>query len=101
MATFVVLGNWTAEGAKAYADAPARAKANVEAAAAMGGRIVGTYWTLGQYDFVSIIEAPSDESMTAAILLNGARGFGRTVTMRAFTMSEFEGIIGQAKAAGG
>ena len=74
MATFVVLGNWTAEGAKAYADAPARARANVEAAAAMGGRIVGTYWTLGQYDFVSIIEAPSDESVTVGLLLNGARG---------------------------
>jgi uncharacterized protein with GYD domain len=50
---------------------------------------------------VSIIEAPSDEAVTAGILLNGARGFARTVTMRAFTMSEFEGIIGQAKAAGG
>ena len=59
MATFVVLGNWTAEGVKAYADAPARAKANEAAAAAMGGRIVATYWTLGKYDFVSIIEAPS------------------------------------------
>src|SRR3990170_2079917 len=79
----------------------ARARANAEAAAAVGGRIVGTYWTLGQYDFVSIIEAPSDEAVTAGILLNGARGFGRTVTMRAFTTSEFEGIIGQAKAAGG
>jgi uncharacterized protein with GYD domain len=97
MATFVVLGNWTAEGAKAYADAPARARANVEAAAAMGGRVVGTYWTLGQYDFVSIIEAPSDESVTAGILLNGARGYSHTVTMRAFTMDEFEGIIGQQR----
>ena len=75
MATFIVLGSWTAEGAKAYADAPARAKANAEAAAAMGGRIVATYWTLGKYDFVSIIEAPSDEAMTAGLLVAAARGF--------------------------
>ena len=100
MATFVVLGNWTAEGAKAYADAPARARANAEAAAAMGGRIVATYWTLGKYDFVSIIEAPSDESVTVGMLINGARGFSRTVTMRAFTMDEMEGIVAQASAAG-
>ena len=100
MATFVVLGNWTAEGAKAYADAPARARANVESAAAMGGRVVGTYWTLGQYDFVSIIEAPSDEALTVGMLLNGARGFSRTETLRAFTMDEMEGIVAQAKAAG-
>lgn len=100
MATFVVLGNWTAEGVKAYADAPARAAAAAAAAEAMGGRIVGTYWTLGRYDFVSIIEAPSDESVTVGMLLNGARGFGRTETLRAFTTSEFEGIVAQAKAAG-
>jgi uncharacterized protein with GYD domain len=100
MATFVVLGNWTAEGAKAYADSPNRAKANAEAAAAMGGRVVATYWTLGQYDFVSIIEAPSDESLTVGMLLSGARGFSRTETLRAFTQAEFEGIVGQAKAAG-
>lgn len=99
MATFVVLGNWTAEGAKAYADAPARARANEEAAAAMGGRIVATYWTLGKYDFVTIIEAPSDELVTVGMLLNGARGFSRTLTMRAFTMDEMEGIVAQAKAA--
>src|SRR3990172_7287089 len=101
MATFVVLGKWTAEGAKAFADAPARAKANAEAAAAMGGRIVATYWTLGRYDFVSIIEAPSDESLTVGILANAARGFSHTETLRAFTMSEFEGIVSQAKAAAG
>ena len=101
MATFIVLGNWTAEGAKAYAEAPSRARANAEAAAAMGGRIVATYWTLGKYDFVSIIEAPSDESVTAGLLVAGARGFARSVTMRAFTMDEMEGIVSQAVAAGG
>jgi uncharacterized protein with GYD domain len=100
MATFVVLGNWTAEGVKAYADSTARAKANEAAAAAMGGRVVATYWTLGKYDFVSIIEAPSDESVTVGMLVSGARGFSRTVTMRAFTMDEMDGIIAQAKAAG-
>ena len=101
MPTFVVLGNWTAEGAKAYADAPARARANDEAAVAMGGRIVATYWTLGKYDFVSIIEAPSAESLTVGLLLAGARGFARSVTMRAFTMDEFAAITAQAQAAGG
>jgi uncharacterized protein with GYD domain len=95
-----VLGSWTAEGVKAYADAPARAKANAEAAAAMGGRIVANYWTLGKYDFVSIIEAPSDEVVTAGLLVAAARGFARSVTMRAFTMDEFEGIVAQAKPPG-
>ena len=66
----------------------------------MGGRIVANYWTLGKYDFVSIIEAPSDEVVTAGLLVAAARGFARSVTMRAFTMDEFEGIVAQAKPPG-
>ena len=101
MATFVILGNWTEQGAKAFADAPARARANEQAAAAMGGRVVGTYWTLGQYDFVSIIEAPDDAAAAAGLLVLGAAGNARTVTLRAFAQSEMEAIVATAKAAGG
>ena len=101
MATFIILGNWTEQGAKKYAEAPARAKANVAAVAAMGGRVVGTYWTLGAYDFVSIVEAPDDTTVTAGLLVLGAAGNARTVTMRAFDSSEMEKIVATAKAAGG
>ena len=101
MAAFIVLGNWTAEGIKAYADAPARAKANNEAAAAMGGRVIGTWWTMGPYDFVSIIETPDAESATVGMLLSGARGFARTMTMRAFSEDEMAAVVATAKAAAG
>jgi uncharacterized protein with GYD domain len=101
MATFVILGNWTEQGAKNFAEAPARAEANRAAAAAMGGRVVGTYWTLGPYDFVSIVEAPDDESLTAGMLVLGAAGNARSVTMRAFDSAELEAIIAMTKTAGG
>lgn len=101
MATFVILGNWTEQGIKAYADAPARAKANETATAAMGGRLVATYWTLGSYDFVSIVEAPDEETLTAGLLVLGAAGNARTVTMRAFDSAELTKIIATAQAAGG
>jgi uncharacterized protein with GYD domain len=101
MATFVILGNWTEQGAKDFAGAPARAKANEAAAAAMGGRVVSTYWTMGPYDFVSIIEAPDDATATAGLLVLGAAGNARTVTMRAFGGAEMEAIIAAAKSAGG
>ena len=101
MATFIVLGNWTAQGAKDFAGAPARAKAQEAAAAAMGGRVVGTYWTLGPHDFVSIVEAPDDAAITAGMLVLGAAGNARTVTMRAFGSAEMEAIIAATKAAGG
>ncbi|MBM4408275.1 MAG: GYD domain-containing protein [Chloroflexi bacterium] len=99
MATFVILGNWTEKGAAEFARAPARARANEAAAAAMGGRIVATYWTLGQYDFVSIVEAPSDELMTAGLQATGAGGTSHTETLRAFDIGEMESIIGTAQSA--
>jgi uncharacterized protein with GYD domain len=34
-------------------------------------------------------------------LLSGARGFARTMTMRAFSEDEMAGLVGQAKAAAG
>jgi uncharacterized protein with GYD domain len=100
MATFVVLGKWTEHGSKDYASATDRARANAKAAAAMGGRIVATYWCLGEYDFVAIVEAPSDESMVVGSLIAGSQGTIKTATMRAFTVDEMDGIIAQAKAAG-
>jgi len=101
MATFIVLGNWTEKGAKEFADAPARSKANDAAAKAMGGRIVATYWTMGQFDFVTIVETPSDEAMAAGTLAAGAAGTSRAVTMRAFDVSEMEAIVATVKAATG
>jgi uncharacterized protein with GYD domain len=101
MATFIILGNWTEQGVKNFAGATARAKANEAAVAAMGGRVVGTYWTLGSYDFVSIVEAPDDATVTAGLLVLGAAGNARTVTLRAFGSSEMDKIIAAAKAAAG
>jgi len=101
MATFIILGNWTEKGAKDFADAPARARANEAAVTAMGGKLIGTWWTLGSYDFVSILEAPDDATVTAGLLVLGAGGNVRTVTMRAFSLSEMEAIVSAAKSAGG
>lgn len=100
MATFIVLGNWTEQGVKEYANAPARARANAEAAQAMGGKIVATYWCLGQYDFVTVVEAPTDESMVVGNLIAASRGTVRTTTMRVFTIDEMDAIVKAAQAAG-
>ena len=49
-----------------------------------------------RYDLVTIIEAPDDETATAALLALGAQGSVRTTTMRAFSASEMRGIIAKA-----
>jgi uncharacterized protein with GYD domain len=61
-----------------------------------GVSFTDVYWTVGQYDLVAIIDAPDDETATAALLALGAQGGIRTTTMRGFSASEMRGIIAKA-----
>jgi len=59
----------------------------------MGGKLVGFYSVMGEYDYVGISEAPSDEVITAFLLALGADGNVRTTTLKAFTTEEFVEIV--------
>jgi uncharacterized protein with GYD domain len=39
-----------------------------------GGRLIGYYVTFGEYDFLTIAEAPSKTQMAAALLAAASRG---------------------------
>jgi uncharacterized protein with GYD domain len=93
MPTYVVLLNWTDQGIRNVKDSLERAKAAAALAEQMGGRFKETYWTLGPYDVVALIEAPDDETATAFALATSAQGNIRTTTLRAFDQGEFQQII--------
>ena len=98
MAHFVVLGKWTSQGVAAYKDTVARSDAVDKMMKSNGGRVVDIYWTLGKYDFVAVMEAPDDATMTAILLRIGAQGNVSTATMRAFDKSEMKAVIAKASA---
>jgi uncharacterized protein with GYD domain len=54
------------------------------------------YWTVGPYDLVGIVEAPDDETATAALLSVAGQGNIRTTTLRAFSASEMRRMIEKA-----
>jgi len=85
--SFVVLGNWTEQGIRSVQDAPKRVKDTHSMVEKAGGRMQ-LFYTLGKYDFVSIIEVPSDDDMMAILLCLGSMGNIRTVTMKAWTEAE-------------
>jgi uncharacterized protein with GYD domain len=95
MATYIVLGNYTDQGIRNIKDAPKRTEAVKEMARKTGVTIKETFWTLGTYDFVSLIEAPNDETIIAFGMSVGALGNVRTQTLRAFSATEMAGIIGK------
>ena len=95
VATFVVLINWTEQGVKGYKDSASRADAARQAFQGLGVSLEEIWWTLGPYDIVSVIEAPDDETMTAAMLQLSSAGNIRTTTMRAFSRDEFSSLVGK------
>ncbi|MBI0296030.1 GYD domain-containing protein [Streptomyces sp. PRKS01-29] len=96
MATYIMLLNWTEQGVRAYKDTTKRTEDFAAALGKLGARLVDTYWTDGPYDLVCIVEAPDDETATAAALQLGALGNVRTMTLRAFGREEMGRIIGKA-----
>jgi uncharacterized protein with GYD domain len=95
MATYIVLGNYTDQGIRNIKDAPKRTEAVKEMAKKTGVTLKETFWTLGTYDFVSILEAPNDETIIAFGMSVGALGNVRTQTLRAFSAGDMAGIIGK------
>jgi uncharacterized protein with GYD domain len=98
MATFIVLGNWTDQGARSAQDTVARAQQVREAASGLGIEMQQIWWTMGRYDVVAIFEAPDDETATALMVAAARAGSVRTETLRAFDGDEVKAILDKVKA---
>lgn len=93
MPTYVSLLRWSDQGIKNYKDSPSRAADFTKLAESAGGRVRELLWTVGEYDLVSVVEFPDDESATATLLQLGALGNVRSNTLRAFSAEEMDAII--------
>ncbi len=89
MATYVMLTTLTDEGRKTIKQNPARIKEVNKEVEAMGVKILAQYALLGQYDFVNILEAPSNEAIARVAMELGARGTLQTITLAAMSLDEF------------
>ena len=93
MPTYVVLNNWTDQGIRTIKESPRRLGAFKKAIEAAGGKMLGFYLTMGRYDSVLIVEAPSDEVAATLALSTGSQGSIRTETLKAFPEAEYRRII--------
>jgi uncharacterized protein with GYD domain len=93
MPTYIGLFKLTDQGIKEIKEAPQRIAEGIKAWEKMGGKVHGFYTVMGEYDYVAIGEAPSDEAQLAFALAMGSRGFVRTTTLKAFTQEEFAKIV--------
>jgi len=95
MAKYIALASFTDQGIRNVKDSLKRADAVREAARKYGCELSQIYWTLGNYDLVTIIDASDDASATAFALAIGSAGNVRTQTLRAFSRDEMGTILGK------
>ena len=93
MPHYVILWNWTDQGIRTVKDSPKRLVSFRAELEKVGGKLVGEYSTMGKYDGVEIVEAPSDETIMSILLGDASKGNFRSMTLKAFPMSEAGKII--------
>jgi uncharacterized protein with GYD domain len=93
MSNYVVLIDWAQQGIKNVKDTVKRAKSFEGAIEKAGGKSLGFYYTIGRYDMVAIVQAPTDEAIASVLLSLGSLGNVRTETLKAFSTDEAANII--------
>ncbi len=83
MPTYVMLTNLTPEGVQTLKNNPTRVQEVNQEVEQLGVTVKEQWATLGQYDFITIIEAPDDRTMAKVSVELGSRGTMTSQTMAA------------------
>ena len=94
MPHYVALGKWTEEGIRSVREAPKRVENVRRMAQKLGGNLQ-LYFTMGEYDTISIVEMPSDEAYNKFALWLGSQGNVRTRSLKAWTVDEAAKVLSE------
>jgi uncharacterized protein with GYD domain len=93
MPTYIMLSTLTPEGVQTVKNNPQRIKEVNREIEQIGAKVVAQWATLGQFDFVNVIEAPDDKTMAKVSLELGSRGTARYQSLAAIPIDEFIAAI--------
>ena len=93
MVTYMMLMKLTDMGSKDIKSAPQKIEEGIKTFESMGGKVLGFYAALGEYDYVAIGESPNDETGTTFALGLSAQGYVKTTTVKLFTKEQFVGMV--------
>jgi uncharacterized protein with GYD domain len=93
MPTYVMLTNLTADGVKTLKANPGRVAEVNHEVEALGAKVLAQYTTLGQFDFVTVIEAPSEEVMARVSIEMSSRGTMTSQTLTALSAERLAEVL--------
>lgn len=95
MPVFVMLSTLGPDGAATLRDHPQRLKEVNAEVESMGARVLTQYGLLGQWDFITIIEAPDSLVMARIATTLAARGTLKTRTLAAIPVDDLIDALGE------
>jgi len=89
MATYVMLSTLTPEGVQTVKNNPSRIREVNKEIEQLGATVKAQWATLGRFDFVNVVEAPDEATMSRVSLELGSRGTARYESLVAIPIDEF------------
>lgn len=89
MALYIMLSTLSETGRKVIRKLPGSIRKVNEEVGRMGVKVVAQYAVLGPYDFVTVLEAPDNETVAKVSMELGARGSVQMMTMAAIPLDTF------------
>jgi uncharacterized protein with GYD domain len=89
MPTYILLTTLTPEGVATLKNNPSRIREVNKEIEQLGATVTAQWATLGQYDFINVLEAPDEQTIARVSLELGSRGTGRYETLTAIPVDDF------------
>jgi uncharacterized protein with GYD domain len=92
MPIYILLSTLTAEGRKTIKQKPSRIQEVNKEIEAFGAKVISQYAVLGPYDFVNVVEAADNETITRVSVELGSRGTVQIMSLPAIPIAKFTTI---------
>jgi len=94
MPTFIMLSTLTVQGVQTLKSNPERLRQVNQDVAELGCKVLHQWATLGEYDFVNVVEAPDEGTIARVSVALASRGSTKIRTLPALDIDEFLSSIG-------
>jgi uncharacterized protein with GYD domain len=91
--TYIMLSTLTPEGVQTVKTNPSRIREVNREIEQLGATVTAQWATLGRFDFINVVEAPDDKTMSRVSLELGSRGTAKYETLIAIPVDEFIGAL--------
>ena len=89
MPIYIMLSSLSTQGVQTLKSNPDRLREVNHDVEELGARVLHQWATLGEFDFVNVVEAPDTATVARVAVALGARGSTRIETLPALTIDEF------------